>query len=589
MSIVHSLKLKNVKLRTKIIIVLSIPTLALILTTAITFSIMKVLTADKSQIYSSANLSMNADRDMYQAYSAVQSLLIFDTQSNEFKQSKEDFLENVQQVNERIATVKELVHNIKELETYQHSGATNKIDEPITQFQKDFGSWVTLSTSIIEEKEASSNELSLQPIVLTLNKLTDSYTIARDELNEIGEINTQYVESRIVADEKIIKSSKKSLMITVSVAIVIVIVLSIILIRVITRPINKLVADMNQLSQGDFTIKTNNYDGKDEIGQLMQAVNSMVISLKDLFRKANDTSTHVAWSSKQLTASTQQTVQATNQITMTLQDIASGAETQGAGAEESARAMKEISIGIQRVAETTSSVSDAALETQKEANQGNESIQKVIQQMNEIHRSTNDSAYVIRQLGERSSEIGKIVEVITGIANQTNLLALNAAIEAARAGEHGRGFAVVASEVKKLAEQSKNSSEQISHLIQLIQKDTLRAVEAMEKGTQDVKMGMDVVQETGEGFRVILKSVEEVVADIQEVSAVSEQMSASVEQVYTSIEHMANFAVRSASSTQSAAAASEEQLATIEEITSSAASLTSMADELRVLVGKFKL
>ena len=130
--------------------------------------------------------------------------------------------------------------------------------------------------------------------------------------------------------------------------------------------------------------------------------------------------------------------------------------------------------------------------------------------MDKIHRSVNDTATVIQHLEERSKEIGKIIDVITGISSQTNLLALNAAIEAARAGEHGKGFAVVADEVKKLAEQSKESADQITTLVEEIQGDTERAVTVMRKGTNEVELGITVVQETGEGFKRILQSIDQV-------------------------------------------------------------------------------
>jgi methyl-accepting chemotaxis protein len=110
-----------------------------------------------------------------------------------------------------------------------------------------------------------------------------------------------------------------------------------------------------------------------------------------------------------------------------------------------------------------------------------------------IHDTVQDLSKVIRGLGERSKEIGEIVAVITKISSQTNLLALNAAIEAARAGEHGRGFAVVADEVRKLAEQSAQSAQQISELITHIQKETLNAVQSMDQATKEVQSGLDVV------------------------------------------------------------------------------------------------
>ncbi|KAA0546940.1 HAMP domain-containing protein [Bacillus sp. BGMRC 2118] len=368
------------------------------------------------------------------------------------------------------------------------------------------------------------------------------------------------------------------------------VIISVIFTRAIVRPISIMNDQLKEIAEGEGDLtKEIKVNTKDEVGELANSFNKMIDSLRKMIQQISVTSEQVAASSEELTASSEQMMQATSQISSSIQEVASGAEAQETGAEESSKAMNEMTIGMQRVASTASAVSEAAVETTKEANIGNELLQKVIQQMNAINTSVDQSSAVITQLGERSNEINKIIEVITAISSQTNLLALNAAIEAARAGEHGRGFAVVADEVKKLAEQSKQSADQISSLIKLIQEDTSRAVSSMAIGTKDVNEGMEVVTETGKGFQRILTSIEQVAAQIQEVSAVSEQMSAGIEQVNASIEETSIIAKVSTRNTQNVAAASQEQSASMEEITKSSASLSNMAEELQMLVNKFKV
>ena len=139
-----------------------------------------------------------------------------------------------------------------------------------------------------------------------------------------------------------------------------------------------------------------------------------------------------------------------------------------------------MSAGIQQVAVNANAVSGMADKTTNAASQGDKAVDAAINQMKNIERSVSSSAQVVAKLGERSKEIGQIVDAISGIAGQTNLLALNAAIEAARAGEQGRGFAVVAEEVRKLAEQSQEAAKQIANLISEIQTETDSAVVAMD-------------------------------------------------------------------------------------------------------------
>ena len=153
------------------------------------------------------------------------------------------------------------------------------------------------------------------------------------------------------------------------------------------------------------------------------------------------------------------------------------------------------------------------------ADGGNQAVDKAVQQMKGVEDTVRTSADIVGKLGERSQEIGQIVDTITGIADQTNLLALNAAIEAARAGEAGRGFAVVADEVRKLAEASQESAGRISSLIQSIQQDTTAAVDSMQAGHTQVAEGAKSVEGLKANFREIVDLVEHTSAQMQEIAA----------------------------------------------------------------------
>lgn len=371
---------------------------------------------------------------------------------------------------------------------------------------------------------------------------------------------------------------------------VIAVILSLLFVRSVVRPIRTINLQLKEIAEGEGDLTRElAINSKDELGELATSFNQMIGSLRQMIQQVSLTSQQVAASSEELTASTEQTTMATSQIASSIQEVASGAEAQGIGAAESSTSMQEMADNIQQIAETTSTVSEVAVETTKEAHLGHESLLQVIQQMNTIHATVDDTAAVIRQLEKRSNEIGEIIAVITGIADQTNLLALNAAIEAARAGENGRGFAVVADEVRNLAEQSKISAEKITGLINQIQRDTNHAVTVMQKGTEEVSLGLTAVQQTDDGFGRILESIENVAGQIQEVSAITEEVAASAEQINASIEEMASIAHTSASNTQNVAAASEEQMASMEEISNSSASLSKMAEDLQEMVGRFKV
>lgn len=354
-------------------------------------------------------------------------------------------------------------------------------------------------------------------------------------------------------------------------------------------PLNQLTNIAEKVSLGDLSVKEIEANGEDEVSLLAQAINRMTGNLREVIAVLNDSSIKIAASAEELYASTDQTAHASNQIANAMQEVANGAEKQAENAEESSKSIEEMAIGIQRIAESSSLVLEKSLDATNTAENGSGTIQKVISQMHRITETVNQTSEKVKHVGSYSHEVGQIIEVITGIANQTNLLALNAAIEAARAGEHGRGFAVVADEVRKLAEESRKSADQIAALLLEMRESTQGAVQEMEQVTLEVNEGSVVATEAGKAFTQILSATINVSNEIQEVSSSSEQMAASSDQVKTAIREMLELSNEAAINSQSVAGASQEQLATVEEISASASSLSGISLELKNIMHKFRL
>ncbi|MBE7120879.1 methyl-accepting chemotaxis protein [Bacillus cereus] len=356
----------------------------------------------------------------------------------------------------------------------------------------------------------------------------------------------------------------------------------------ITKPLKQLVVTSKEISEGDLT-QTIQIHSNDEIGQLAKGFNEMTHSLRTLIGRINTSAGHVAAASEELTASVRQASEATEQITMAMDEISSGASTQTSSVENGAMLLFDVTEGIQHVANSSSSINTASAHTREKAEDGGKLVGKTVNQMQSIAESVSQSDAVIHLLNNKSKQIGDILEVIQNIADQTNLLALNAAIEAARAGEHGRGFAIVADEVRKLAEQSSVSSSEISKLICEIQDDMSKTVKSMNNVNEEVQSGLVIANETKQNFAEILQSTNEIVDQIKTMVETANGMSKGANEVSISVGQIAMTAQNNATSTQSVAASAEEQLASMEEIGSAAGTLSQMAEELQVLIERFKV
>jgi methyl-accepting chemotaxis protein len=359
--------------------------------------------------------------------------------------------------------------------------------------------------------------------------------------------------------------------------------------KTIAAPLEMMVSVCKELANGDFRDRPRQVIRKDEIGQLADNMASMRDSLRDLMKHFNVSAEQLAASSEELTASADQSAQAATQVAVSITDVAKGAEDQLKAADHTSAAVEQISASIQQISANANEVAGQAMQAEEQATKGNQSVGKAVAQMKSIEQTVVSSAQVVMKLGERSKEIGQIVDTISGIAGQTNLLALNAAIEAARAGEQGRGFAVVAEEVRKLAEQSQDAAKQIASLIGEIQGETEKAVTAMDDGTREVKIGAEVVNESGQAFQDIATRVNHVASQVKEISQAIEHMAEGSQKIVQSVQKIDQLSKNASSESQSVSAATEEQSASMEEIASASQSLAKLAMDLRSEVGKFKI
>lgn len=359
--------------------------------------------------------------------------------------------------------------------------------------------------------------------------------------------------------------------------------------RRISIPLENLAHSTTAVAAGDLSRNKVDATSNDEVGQLVTSFQTMVDNLRTMVIQVQKSAEHMAASSEEFTASAEQATQATNQVTCSISEVAQGTEQQVSAVNEASALIQQMSAGIQQVAANANVVAETSDKTAAATQNGSKLVEMAVNQMDSIEKTVSRSAQVVAKLGERSKEIGQIVDTIAGIAGQTNLLALNAAIEAARAGEQGRGFAVVAEEVRKLAEQSQDAAKQIATLIGEIQGDTNQAVVTMNDGTREVKVGTEVVSNAGEAFQEIMTSIQLTSAQVREISAAIQQMASGSQQIMSSIKAVDKISKETLGQTQVVTTATEEQSASMEEISSFSQSLATMARDLHNTINTFRV
>ncbi|WP_196605732.1 methyl-accepting chemotaxis protein [Pectinatus haikarae] len=485
-----------------------------------------------------------------------------------------DAMQNIEQVIDK---------DLNELQEKSFSGYKERVTNTISLWQdykkltndriKNFKTGQNLETDTVKAQTIKIRQLREQ-----LNNDIKSYV---EEINtatakNVSDGQSEYTKSKIMTGVGLL------------IAIIIGMAIATVVTRYMSKFINAFLLVSQKVSDGDLKQKIE-FTGTDEFGEMASVYNKTIENIHTLVRTIQSTAGNVANTVSQVASGADQSANAIQHIAQSVTVVAQSADKQSKGISQSTQDTANITNYMQAVSSDARAAADDAEKALNTANEGTQIMFSTIEQMKQIEETTRRSSDVISALGDRSKEIGQIVDTISGLAGQTNLLALNAAIEAARAGEQGKGFAVVAEEVRKLAEQSQQSAQQIAGLIGRIQKETQEAVDAISSGTGEVQAGMESVNKSGEAFSNIMQIAASVAMQVREMSETMDEVAKNGDNILSRIQEVDKETKVVADEMENTSASTEEQTASLEEISASCQNLQQLTDKLLDETKKFRI
>ncbi len=478
----------------------------------------------------------------------------------EYSEMGEDYAKEV----ERVSSSKTFDSSIIDATREWIARVENDIFEPyengkIAEAQKNVSELMPVAEQLMEEYEATAN---------------------------VGEERIQTTGNEVIANGQVTSYIVGGISLIV---VVIGVAIALFTSRMIANPLRLVMNRMNEIAEGDFSAPPLKMQSKDEIGRLVEATNMMSENSRSLLRQIDRVSGEISGQSAGLTQYSNDVRSGSEQVAMTMEELARGSESQATHANSLSLMMNDFNAKVVETNENGFLIHQGSEHVQEMTNKGTNLMEASTMQMRRIDEIVHDAVQNVEGLDAHSREVSSLVSVIQDIADQTNLLALNAAIEAARAGEHGKGFSVVADEVRTLAEQVSDSVMDITSIVERIQNESSAVTKSLQVGYKEVEQGTDQIHTTQDTFKQISAAVLSMAANIQTATENLSDISNKSTEMSTSIQEIAAISQQSAAGVEETSAQSEEASSSMDEVASSSNDLLKLAEELEKLVRRFTL
>ncbi|MDM5374360.1 HAMP domain-containing methyl-accepting chemotaxis protein [Bacillus bombysepticus] len=570
--------LQNLKVKYKLLSLISLAVLGMVIISSVAISSINKIKHDTEVVVDDYQYSAILLEGMLRTQNSLEyNLLELITASQNEVANKEGIINNIE---------KDLKKYDSLLKEYDDGfNLSKQEDELFQKMKKSLPSYKDTYKKLFEKAKATNEPQMVNEFQKELKpKGIELAGYAVDLESYVSNLADQVFKD----SQKMIDRSVITFIILVVVTTIVICIVSYIISKLIVAPLQTVSRMMERAKEGDLTVH-GDYTAKDELGILVSNFNEMIAGLRTNMQEVENNIQLLFQHADGVVSASEVSSSAAKKITMDIEEVANGAESQMQAMEQTAGAMEELTQGMQSIVNTSSSVNELSAQSALDAESGNKLMKQMIQQMDTIQNSVHSGVKQVETMKEQSEEIVKIIDVMQGITSQINLLALNAAIEAARAGESGRGFAIVADEVRKLAEQSSDSAKQIENLITQVMGTTNHTVHMMGKVDNEVQAGTQVVMHTEKVFGTITEKVQQVSEQIQTVSMSTDEIAASSEEISASAEDMAQISQRSSDRTDRVKESIQQQEKSVQEISVSIEHMHNAAGKLKQIVAQFTL
>lgn len=496
---------------------------------------------------------------------------------SQIENPKESYKNNI---NKAIEGISADLTQYKSLEFTSDNNETNELIEQL---------FLTLKDNCNDITKIKNND-GISTYTKNLNKTN----FEKNNYNFSDVISSAVIKNKADAEQLFNRTNKDyvngiiTLIALFIISIILILSIATTVINLLKKSISSFNSILDTLAGGDFTVKIES-DEKSEIGLMKKELAATINSISYILKLIRDGSLLTLEKSKSLASVSKGMESTMQEVAAAIHSIADGAAVQSNELIVINDTFSKLDDEIVNIAVSIKDVDENTKSVNNMAQGSNAQLSALIETINAISNSFDNVSWKIQGLGIKISEINKITDVINSIAEETNLLSLNASIEAARAGDAGKGFSVVAGEIRKLAEQSKRSSNDINRLIQDISKETTIVVSTTNGVNDDLKQQTNVIENSVDNFKKIIDAINTILPQIEEINSTVEEINNEKDQIVETIHSTASISEENSASSEEIAASTQEVTISAENLANTAQLLADTSNNLIEQVNNFKL